>query len=586
MKNRLNISRFIFCFSFAIALACNNDDDAGAIYYAPDPVTQKVELSTNKGAYMPGEAVQMKADKMYSNAMIRYSHLGTTISEEPFTATSWTWTPPSDDFKGYMVEVYVPNSDGTNTVLGTTAVDVSSDWAKFPRYGFLSEYGNNTESERTAIIDNLTKFHINGLQFYDWMYRQHQPLAGSVSNPMPVWNDIINRDNYKTTVESYIAKAHEKNMKAMFYNLAYGVLDDYNHSLITPQMFIYKDANHNTIDFHPLAAPFISNIYLTNPANTDWQNYLAQQNNDVYQVFDFDGYHIDQLGDRGNVYNYGGTGVDLKNTFAPFIAAMKTAHPNKHLLFNAVNQFGQQQMANESLDFLYSEVWSPNEGFKDLTKILSDNATYSNNTKNTVLAAYMNYNKANGQGVFNTPGVLLADAVIFAFGGSHLELGEHMLAKEYFPNKNLSMTAELKSSLAEYYDFLVAYQNLLRDGGAFNEPVVSTGDGKINVGSWPPSMGKVSVVGKQVGAKQVVHLLNFTNANSLNWRDTDGNQNTPTDIKQAVVNIKVNGTVNKVWYASPDTNGGAAVALTYTQNGNSINLKIPFLKYWGMIVIE
>ena len=49
----------------------------------------------------------------------------------------------------------------------------------------------------------------------------------------------------------------------------------------------------------------------------------------------------------------------------------------------------------------------------------------------------MNYNKADNRGEFNTPGVLLTDAVMFALGGSHLELGgDHMLCKEYFPNEN------------------------------------------------------------------------------------------------------------------------------------------------------
>jgi len=243
-------------------------------------------------------------------------------------------------------------------------------------------------------------------------------------------------------------------------------------------------------------------------------------------------------------------------------------------------------MASGALDFLYTEVWGPNEGFKDLTKILEDNATFSGNTKNTVLAAYMNYNKANSPGIFNTSGILLTDAVIFAFGGSHLELGEHMLAKEYFPNKNLAMSAELKSSLIKYYDFMTAYQNLLRDGGSFTNPTIATGDGKMNLGNWPPSMGKVAAVEKQVGSKQVLHLLNFTNANSLNWRDTEGTQNTPAEITQAMVNYTANAMVNKVWYASPDYNGGAPVELTFTQNGNTINFKVPSLKYWAMIVVE
>ena len=82
----------------------------------------------------------------------------------------------------------------------------------------------------------------------------------------------------------------------------------------------------------------------------------------------------------------------------------------------------------------------------------------------TVFAAYMNYDKAGSStGEFNTPGVLLTDAVIFALGGSHLELGDHMLCREYFPSTALQMNDVLKTAMIRYYDFMTAYQNLLRD---------------------------------------------------------------------------------------------------------------------------
>ena len=47
----------------------------------------------------------------------------------------------------------------------------------------------------------------------------------------------------------------------------------------------------------------------------------------------------------------------------------------------------------------------------------------------------MNYKLGGeGRGYFNAPGVLMANAAIHAWGGAHLELGEHMLTTEYFPN--------------------------------------------------------------------------------------------------------------------------------------------------------
>ena len=133
---------------------------------------------------------------------------------------------------------------------------------------------------------------------------------------------------------------------------------------------------------------------------------------------------------------------------------------------------------------------------------------------------------------------------------------------------------------------MVGYQNLLRDGGTFNSPVVTSGDGKVNLRNWPPAYSNVSVVGKRIGNKQVIHLINFSNATGLNWRDTNGEQTTPISKSDFILNLQNSQTVTKVWYASPDFDGGASRALSFNQVGNNLVFKVPLLQYWGMIVIE
>jgi dextranase len=265
---------------------------------------------------------------------------------------------------------------------------------------------------------------------------------------------------------------------------------------------------------------------------------------------------------------------------------MKTDQPNKRLVMNAVNQFGQQNIANSPVDFLYTEVWSPNDGYADLATIIANNNTYSNNTKNTTLAAYMDYDMANSTGFFNTPGVLMTDAVIFAFGGSHLELGEHMLDKEYFPNNNLQMKGDLRDALIHYYDFLVAYENLLRDGGVTNTPSVVCLDGKMALNQWPPQIGNVAISGRDMGNEQVIHLLNFNNANSLKWRDTNGTQTTPNTIMNTKISFSTTKTVKNVWMASPDYNDGTPQVLSFKQTGGNVVFTLPSLQYWDMVVVE
>ena len=547
----------------------------------------KVLLNTDKASYKPGETVNFSLkDKPSNTVKVRYSHLGKTIAEENLSSTIWSWTPPATDYQGYMVDIYeVVN--GEEKVYQSIGVDVSSDWKKFPRYGFLSSYGNISKDQINKNIDVMNRYHINGVQFYDWMYDHQRPLAGTVENPAASWLDLIGRTNYLSTVKGYIDAAHNKGMKTMFYNLAFGALSNAAADGVKEEWYLFTDEKHTEKDYHPLGEPFRSNIYLTNPANTEWQNYLIGRNKDVYQVFDFDGYHIDQLGNRGTVYDYNGNVVNLDKTYTSFISAMKKSNPDKRLVMNAVSSYGQQEsIAKSEVDFLYTEIWDEAKTFDQLSQVITNNLAYSAGQKNTVLAAYMNYARSSNTGYINAPGILLANAVIFSFGGAHLELGEHYLTNEYFPNENLQMKTDLQKSLTAYYDFLVAYQNILRDGGTFSTTNVQSADGKLTFENWAPSKGSVAVVSKKFTDKDVLHFINFANASSMEWRDTNGTQTEPSLQSDLPVNIAVTKTVSKIWIASPDINAGVASDLKFEQKGNQVTLKLPSLKYWDMLVIE
>jgi hypothetical protein len=547
----------------------------------------KSDLQTDKACYKPGESVHFTlTEKPSGNVKVRYSHLGKVISEEILSSDSWSWNAPSDDYKGYLVDIYEV-TDGKEKIHGSIAVDVSSDWKKFPRYGFLSSYGKLSEKEMENNIEMLNRYHINGIQFYDWMHDHQRPLAGTVESPSASWADLMGRTNYLSTVKGYINAAHNRGMKAMFYNLAFGALSNAAADGVKEEWYIFKDRNHSEKDNHHLDPPFRSSIYITNPGHREWQNYIAGRHNEVYKVFDFDGYHIDQLGNRGTVYDYNGNTVNLSATYNSFISAMKQANPDKRLVMNAVSQYGQQRsIARSEVDFLYTEVWDESNTFDQLVQVILNNNEYSENTKATVLAAYMNYARSGNSGYINTPGILLANAVIFSFGGAHLELGEHYLANEYFPNSNLQMKSETKKSLMHYYDFLVAYQNILRDGGAFSPINVQSVDGRLSFANWPASQGNVAVLGKKFTDKEVVHLINFSQANSMEWRDTNGTQKEPSLMEDVRIKVTVSKTVVKVWMSSPDINGGVAMNPEFTQSGNEVVMTLPSLKYWDMIVLE
>ena len=589
----MNILLFVAAFS---ALSCSGDNDAYNNEYSnPETFSPVVamtdniclEITTDKAIYAPEAQVSFNiSGSIPEGAKIRIRHGADVVEDQPLSTNTFSWTAPSTDNMGYIVDVYTL-SDNKENIHGTIGVDVSSNWKRFPRYGFVGTYdASKTSSQIEYELSFLNRCHINGLQFYDWQNKHHWPLGGNSNELLYEYKDIANRQVLTSVVKNYIIGAHQLGMKAMFYNLCYGALDDAKADGVSNRWYLYKNNKHSDIDKLDLSNDWKSDIYLLDPANKDWQNYIIERNNDVYNSLDFDGFHIDQVGDRGTVYDYYGGNVNLPRSFASFIKAVKNARPEKSLVMNAVSRFGQQNIAGTNdVDFLYNEMWGTEDMFSDFGKVINENNYFSGNTMNTVFAAYMNYGKSGSQGTFNTPGILLTDAVIFALGGAHLELGDHMLCHEYFPNSNLQMSSELKKNIVAYYDFMTAYENLLRDGGQQTASDIVSGNQSISINAWPPLMHGVTAINRNVGNSQVINLINFSKANSLSWRDMNGTQPEPTAFSNIPVRIKAAG-VKKVWVASPDYIGGAPQQISFKQDGDYVLTTVPNLKYWSMIVLE
>lgn len=92
-------------------------------------------------------------------------------------------------------------------------------------------------------------------------------------------------------------------MKSIFYNLCYGAWNDYRDDYVSEDWGLYKKDRNGKLyqDYHDLPSDWQSDIFLMNPGNPNWQNYLEDRYNEVYANYDFDGYQIDQVGGRGDV---------------------------------------------------------------------------------------------------------------------------------------------------------------------------------------------------------------------------------------------------------------------------------------------
>ena len=570
----------------------------------------RYSIETDKCSYCPGDTVTLTLSTTATTGMrVRYRYLGDVIADTLLSSRSWTWIAPPEDFRGYMVEVYRSEEDCDN-ICATIGIDVSSDWTRFPRYGFVATFGSDkTLSKTKSEMKWLNRCHINGVQFQDWHYCHDWPLGGTREDGLwTSYKDIANRTIYTSAIKNYIRMQHERGMKSIFYNLCLGALDGWQERGVEAEWFIFKDQNHTTKDKHDLPDSWKSDIYLLNPANEGWLAYLAERNDEVYSFLDFDGYQIDQLGSRGNVYDYNGNSVDLRSGYATFINYMKNRHPEKRLIMNAVSQWGASQIAGTGkVDFLYNEVWGNQAGnsltsgegrFANIKNVIDENCSLSPNLR-TVLAAYMNYT-SDGKN-FNTPGIVMADAVMFALGGSHLELGgDHMLCREYFPYSGMKWHSQLEDWMTRYYDFLTAYENLLRDNWTERTNVKATCS-DVTINTWEPQANQVTLLAREVDGRQVVHLLNFTHDETstdvsddymLCWHDNEAKRPWPQrfeNLSIKLTGLTSMGRLRRIWVASPDYCGGAMQELTdfrYTSSTGTVYLTLPSLQFWTMIVIE
>ena len=598
--------------------------------YAP------VELTTDKVRYEPESTVRFTSKYLLpDNAKVRYLHGNTVVkTDEIGGKQSWSWKVPAQNFTGYLAEIYVTDGIAEQT-LATIGVDVSTEWGRFPRYGFISHYGSDKTVEQVKKeVDMLNRYHMTGIQFYDWQWQHHKLIPEGASQ----WKDVGLRDVFKSSIENYITKLHEVGSKCMFYDLLYGVTGNIvDGKPETPANLDGKDGvssdwgwidlhanDKDGYDLHQVQYPLGSwpSIYVMNPGNQDWVNYLSKEIKKVYQHLKFDGYHIDQLGRQREAYYTNlqsktedgqkvYTGGDRRDThdfegyYANFINRMKSDSKDKSLVMNAVSTFGGPKIVGTgNVEFGYNEMWGADDYLWNYRKIIQDNRRNNGkNTFNTVFAAYLHCRNGK-EGQFRTSSALFGNATIFALGGSRIELsGDHMLFTEYFPDDARKMSDKLQKSIIHYYDFLVAYENYLRDGNA-ETSVNMTMDG-VNVVAWdlsdpnpsvadaadqtigpkPYSVNTYSTMKGNVTAIQLLNYSNFSRDN-FNIRDIKETMPEPNVLLNKKIVLDDAAPVARIWVASPDCFGGAPQEVVFTQNNGKVTFTLPSLEYWTMVVVE
>ena len=509
---------------------------------------------------------------------------------------------PHDDFQGYLVTVRLSSAAGRTLGERQTAIDISSDWKRFPRYGYLAHYNAREGTEPKSWIAELNRFHINGLQFYDFQYRHDQPLAGTVSNPAPAWKDIAGRTVDGSLVKDLIYQAHRYNMMAMAYNASYSSYDDAFTRAQNPLPLKWgiwdtpdgprSVATAKSLELHPSGGWSTNRLYYMNINDPEWQHFLFGQMHELFDVYQFDGWHVDTFGEKGG-YAYGGAPVDYISGFRSFIDGASAAL-HKRIVFNAVGTLGQERIARSAAEFVYSELWEDQETFSSIL-VTAEKVHFANPQDGFVIAAYVHKEPERGPvptaKQFNTPSVLLTDAAIFASGASHIELGDgdRMLSREYFPaDTRLSVSSALRQDLRHYYDFLTAYENYLRDQIDV-QPCgveVRVSDQTTNPLAVPNTIWTIA---RRKDDTAVIHLINLLGSNDPHWRDVMMDRPEPPSLKNLRVQVLSSGTVRSVGWASPDFDGGQFHSISFhlrkDETATWIEFTVPSLHYWDTIFI-
>ncbi len=420
---RKRICGFVLLFAVSLALTWLTlaalTPNPGAAVAASGDLIQRVY--TDKARYNPGDVATINVEidnqtgASWNGSLYLYiDHLETevytasqslSVSSGVTTTKTFTWTVSSTDFRGYHVEIEAGSTDQN-----ATAIDVASDWTRYPRYGFVHDFSSSqTQAQSEAKLDALAQnYHLNAVQFYDWMWRHDNVISytnGAINDP---WYDWAGNPISYATIADLVTATHDVNAAALPYFMLYAGLQGYEQiSNVNPQWGLFSDASHaNQVYFDFGDNDSNTNLWIFNPYNTNWQNHIFRQVDEAIKTVNFDGIHFDQMGNYwgSTYYDYWGSTVDLGSSFS---SELNNAHEHLNALtpsddsdaaltYNMVNggvdAWGVNDVVNNAdLDFYYSEIWENSTTYAQIHSFVRD--VREKTGKPIVLAAYLNYDQ-------------------------------------------------------------------------------------------------------------------------------------------------------------------------------------------------
>lgn len=499
----------------------------------------------------------------------------------------FSFGPMFSETKGYGADAVLIMNGGIASKL-STAFDVADSWKGAPRYGFLSDFHKQDEND-TGAVKQMSKYHLNVVQFYDWMYR-HDDLIPSET----YFTDPLNRQLSLDAVKNKLKLCHDYGMKTMAYGAIYAAGREFFEK--NRDLALYNsNGNVQTLGDNWL---FIMNISPGSP----WVGHIIGEFAKTVTLLDFDGIHMDTYGFPKAAFSRlnGRKKLErLEPHYPDFInrtrQELETLKEDVGIIFNAVGNWSVETVAAAKQDAVYIEVWDPSDRYIHLNHIVSRAKELGR--KPVILAAYLSaFLKENGvDPEYAENCFLLASGVIFASGGYHILLGENngILAHPYFVRYGV-IRREFERTVRNYYDFIVRYQSLLYDpeladksmthANGINEEYVF-GNSVFSSYGEPD---KVWTLIKEKPGMKVINLINLRGIASDIWNEAKTAR--PVPVENIHIKVLVDETVKKVILATPDRNNGTPAELEFAYSehvrGVLLEFTVPNLEIWGLVCIE
>ena len=546
-----------------------------------------MDLYPLKAQYLTDEEVIIRLEtepEKYSYALIRVDHLENQILERKIdivsTVSDIYLGRFSEEVCGYGVTVELIG-ENLRTII-ETAFDVVKNCRQFLRYGFVSDF--DSQDKENGAIEQLRKYHINMVQFYDWSYR-HEHLVSEES----IYTDMMGKHIDSDVVRNKIHRALEYGIKSIAYGAVYAASKDFYEK---HKKWAFYNANQEAFCF--IGIFYIMNMQKGSP----WRDHLIEQYGNAIRQMGFSGIHMDTYGFPKIAYSHLGKEpeqIRLDDEFSGLINETRDRlmEQDPLLIFNNVGNWPVSKTANSEVDAVYIEVWKPYERYFHIKQLISEAKYHCDGRKSIILAAYLEPFRIDKVERASYAAYLLTAAIV-SNGACHLLIGENnaVLTQGYYGDYSC-MSSEMVSVMRKYYDFMIRYMNLFYHLSFVDVSMTHIGwdnyEYKCLFDNWSVygEPDKIWITIRENNEYKCLHLINLCGCEDDHWNTGKAK---PKEQKDLAFCVNVESEIQGVYCATPDKESACSEPLKYeylfSDKGRFVKFSLPELAIWSIVYIK